>query len=1051
MLLNLRAMPEGLESHRKFLETEVGEWLGLSDQADVTFICTNTSPSNTSNTTVRLAAHQAVLAPLSPVLREIFHQHSCGHRKEMVDITMETDPEVMKAVLSLVYRGATTLSTKAVEELKSIVKMLNLTFPGGFERVVLAGNDIPPPFPAQKLNVKSGPSKRPRSPSSLPPEPKKARQSSQNTSAGLKNTPLKTANGTNSMHKSNNAATSPRLPTVAPEKVSLVKASATDRMHMHVSMTLQLKDQPSGTTALCKVPNCGAKVTYEQLSEHFLAHETADGKDSDGPVSFPCAACGISFRYRRELDTHAKNKHGGGMTEKERLNLLSDSDSSSDEDTPDPVVPFLSNIAVSPSKTRTVPPMLLKRPSSSQSDWSVDKEAANYCNICDKTFKTTKAKNVHMATKHSKGQSGNKAKALVEEKLRHATFTPEASLIPSSESLFLEQSTTNLPGASMTVTASNWKKYGCQICTKRFNEFCQLRTHYTLYHFWDNLSEDYAAMGDKCNICMLRYPTEDHLIQHMGNFHCIIDKYLVKKGLRIISEEKTVKPRSLKCEFCGVLRNNCADLKNHLSVKHFQKQLAAEFPCERGRNKRCPKCYKTFEGSGLSAVVAHVGSFHDEVIKYAIDVLDLHPSDREKIPVDDFDDGTIGVPFDREVRSVDYKCETCGCTCETRSDLKEHYLDQHYAGHFMEKFPIPFCQFCDPPQEYHSLSVLHRHIVSKHEQVFSSVLFKDGITLPSLASPRRRKKVISKGIFDHLFCQICLQELQTPTLLKVHYIRHYQHHFQNKYFTVTCPYCEKPFVDVLTTQKHIATEHSQQSLVPLMEKENLWVNKSVILEPNSVKLKRMGIPIKKLDKSVVKKHFDDLEEEATEIRHDCVFPSCERVFEKREEFLIHLAISHFFKDMTLEFGESFGADPVHCPVCKAKINPCSEKITYYKHLAVAHETVMKYVQTIAREEPDISQPNTSRVPVIRFSNETAQDTDTEVRNISDQNRDSEIDRILMKHGASSLVNGTTVDMSEPEAPPKDTAVEVKEEVNPPVNEIMSKMRNVFESDDSDSD
>ena len=37
--------------------------------------------------------------------------------------------QVMKSVLSLVYRGTTTLSTQAVEELKSIVKMLNLTFP----------------------------------------------------------------------------------------------------------------------------------------------------------------------------------------------------------------------------------------------------------------------------------------------------------------------------------------------------------------------------------------------------------------------------------------------------------------------------------------------------------------------------------------------------------------------------------------------------------------------------------------------------------------------------------------------------------------------------------------------------------------------------------------------------------------------------------------------------------------------------------------------------------------------------------------------------------
>ena len=94
MLLNLRALPSGLESHKKFLQSEVGQWLGQPGQADVTFICSSTGSSNHSARTVCLTAHQAVLAPLSPVLREIFNHQSCGHRREMVDITMDTDPEV---------------------------------------------------------------------------------------------------------------------------------------------------------------------------------------------------------------------------------------------------------------------------------------------------------------------------------------------------------------------------------------------------------------------------------------------------------------------------------------------------------------------------------------------------------------------------------------------------------------------------------------------------------------------------------------------------------------------------------------------------------------------------------------------------------------------------------------------------------------------------------------------------------------------------------------------------------------------------------------------
>jgi len=947
--------------------------------------------------------------------------------------------------LSLVYRGTTSLSTRSVDELKSIVKMIDLKFPGGFERVELATNEVPRTKP-NSINKQSS-LKRPRTPS-----PEKSPPSA----IPRQKIPKKDSE-TNGNRQAANIPTLPSNTSSASKKVS-----ATDRMNMHVSMTLQLKDAPSGTTALCKMPDCGAQVTYQQLSEHFLGHETFDNaKDTSGPVPFPCVACGISFRYRRQLDFHTKNKHGGGMTETERLNLLSDSDTSSEnEDNLDQISPqkemsstsSRSDIINSSSKSfsqKTVPSMILKRPDSAQSDWSVDKEPANYCNLCDHTFKTTKAKNVHMSTKHASGKdlapSVNQAKTLMEKKLSLGTFpTENVEPFPSSS----------------TPTISNWKKYGCQICTKRFNEFCQLRTHYTLYHFWDSLSEDYQHLGDKCNICMLKYPTADHLIQHMGNFHCIIDKYLVKKGLRIISEEKTVKLRSWKCEFCQLHTNSNAALKCHLSVKHYQKQLAAEFPIERGKNKKCPKCYKLFEGSSINSVIAHVGSFHDEVIKYAMDVIDLYEGDKDKIPIDDFDDGTIGIPFNKEAVHV-YKCETCDFTCESRSDLKDHYLDQHYAGNFMEKFPVPFCQFCD--QQYMSLSVLHRHIVKKHEREFASILFQDGITLPSLVSPRRRKtKVVNRGTFDYRFCQICLQEFPTSMMLKIHYIIHYKIHFENNFFTVSCPFCEKRFCDVITTQKHIATDHAEKSLIPLMEKENLWVNKSIVLEPNSLKMKRIEIPLRKVAKSLVTKHFEEMEAFSDEPRHDCVFPSCDKFFDTRKEFLIHLAISHFWKELSLEFEERFSEDPLHCPVCKEKVNPNHDKTTYYKHLAVAHEAVMKYVQTIGRDEPLINQtlPSSSRIPVIRFADETA-DAEQENQpgnNGSNEVRESEIDRILKKHGAGSLVNGTSVEEcgADTDLPQLASTVDVKEEFtteeNLPstANDFMKKMRNVFESD-SDSD
>ena len=57
---------------------------------------------------------------------------------------------------------------------------------------------------------------------------------------------------------------------------------------------------------------------------------------------------------------------------------------------------------------------------------------------------------------------------------------------------------------------------------------------------------------------------------------------------------------------------------------------------ETGKTKKCPKCYKTFENASVSTVIGHVGAFHDEVVKYALYMLDLPSTNKVKIPKDVF-------------------------------------------------------------------------------------------------------------------------------------------------------------------------------------------------------------------------------------------------------------------------------------------------------------------------------------------------------------------------------------------------------------------------------
>ena len=95
MKLNLQALPDGLESHKQFLKEEIESWLagsGRLEEADVTFICSAVDSDNCEP--VRLAGHQAVLAPVSEVLRQMFVLASCSHSRQMVHITVDCDPKV---------------------------------------------------------------------------------------------------------------------------------------------------------------------------------------------------------------------------------------------------------------------------------------------------------------------------------------------------------------------------------------------------------------------------------------------------------------------------------------------------------------------------------------------------------------------------------------------------------------------------------------------------------------------------------------------------------------------------------------------------------------------------------------------------------------------------------------------------------------------------------------------------------------------------------------------------------------------------------------------
>ena len=471
------------------------------------------------------------------------------------------------------------------------------------------------------------------------------------------------------------------------------------RLEAHLALVNTLKDALPGTVAKCTMPGCGEKLSLSDLACHFLAHrqeETSDKANRNGetmggksPMERRLANQEVLEKLRKVLGDSSSDEEGD-IPESAALFPTSRLPATTLEDV-DPIPPARSETggkSVSPAGQAATEANFEAKCSDCglSLDFSHQRHhctaAQAECTLCATTvtFKTVKARAVHMKTHHGYG----------------AARTPKLASVGE-------------------------KKHGCQICTKTYTEFAKLRTHYTLYHFWERLEEDYSGRGEACTICSVRFPTHDHLLQHLGNFHCLINPYLVRKGLRMVSHEKTIRLKSWRCEICQGAQPSSSALKAHLSVKHFYKELKTEFPTASAKERKCPMCYKTYEGSTVAFVIGHIGSFHDEVLKYAANYLDMDSTDRSLLPVDDFDDDTVGVPFEKTPVGGPGRgpfeclvCQICLLQEANPKALKSHYLG-HYREQVMAKVAsngLAQCPFCT--NILHNMAEAVTHVTSAH-------------------------------------------------------------------------------------------------------------------------------------------------------------------------------------------------------------------------------------------------------------------------------------------------------------------------------------------------
>ena len=633
-----------------------------------------------------------MLAPFSTLLADLFQQLTCPHQPQPITVVLDLDPDLVVAFLSLIYTGSTTLPRSRMTELKEMFKMLGFQLPGGLNQA----QEMLPTYkdgiatlvrPKSTSTVDTAVQEAPLEAAPLvsqPPNPSNLSREPQASSGPRGRMVRKRGGGLSRPRSRSNSGHGP------PEKRSRMEL----RLDAHLALANTLKDALPGAVARCTMPGCGEKLSQADLASHFLAHQREETLDRTSGIGI------VGLQRKSPAVSPVRKQPNQDVLEKLRKVL---GDSSSDEDEENCVVesPALvptARISTSPLSTLTQENL----PSTGKEslvamqaeDNQVDAKNKAQCTLCAPTvtFKTEKARTVHVKTMHGYGASRPRVPKL---------------------------------------SSAREKKHGCQICTKTYTEFAKLRTHYTLYHFWERLENDYSGQGDACHICSVKFPTHDHLLQHLGNFHCLIDPYLQKKGLRLVSFEKTIRLKSWRCEICQMVHPTAKALKVHLSVKHFYKELKAEFPTASARERKCPKCYKTYEGSTVAFVIGHIGSIHDEVLKYAANYLDIDAADRSLLPVDDFDDDTVGVPFEKEKTSASaggpgrgpFECQVCQICLHQEPnprDLKNHYLG-HYREQVMSKVAsngLAQCPFCT--NILHNMAEAVTHVTSAH---LSKVLF----------------------------------------------------------------------------------------------------------------------------------------------------------------------------------------------------------------------------------------------------------------------------------------------------------------------------------------
>jgi len=742
--LVLRHGPGGSYNHHRVVTTEADLCLSSELFSDLIL----ETPDGMTG------CHQTLLAPLSPLLSSILASYP-AFPGLVHTVVLPIKVDIVKSVLMIIYTGSVTLPSEVhVDQVLSALKLFGIHLPG-LQCYRAAGR-------AGQYSQTKG---------------------SNNNIEPLPFSPINQNQSSSHLHTS--SVQLHTKPVAVVEDVKPLLLPPADSSHdndqpasldkLRVLLARQLLPLGIGESAQCNVEGCSSLLTLSTLTQHFKDHKEMDC------LVFKCDECGKGFKQKKSLEIHRIEDHAKYFENPLFFSAEEPTISDNNNDETD-----------SPSKKKR------RRVSFHDKVTTKVKEAGSkaplMCTICQtplssEWYRHPRRHNCPGSTPKA-GTSSSTSSVQHQCSLCSTPVTSAWYLPPSRHGCSAVFAST-----SGQVTASNSKrrrfstpasvgrieeiKYSCEKCDDTFSSLLELRSHYTVSHYWDMIELQFSRWGSRCYICLRDFHTPKNLVEHLGNFHSYVDQCLVKDNLNYVSKENTIKLQSRECGFCGEMMTKASDLKNHLSYVHFRKELEREFPEDNSthRKSRCDRCGKIFNSDTVR--IRHIGSFHDQVLKYAKQFITVTDDDAQLIPENNFGEGLneSGEPFKEDQTQITllltdweplnvskihgpeviktntpsvatttvehheagscsnlvapeqpalHTCPLTNCTrqCSNKADLRVHLAMSHYMEELEKEYgtgaDMSSCRKCDKILPNNKLSIL-KHMAIDHEVVMMYV------------------------------------------------------------------------------------------------------------------------------------------------------------------------------------------------------------------------------------------------------------------------------------------------------------------------------------------